>query len=119
MSKNLQDRQKAWQMLNDTAPELSHLFAGTELDAIADALIAHESQLRAELEAVRADAERYRWLRRFNSGGLQRWAERNWPKPSLIACPDNRPGCLVAHYGPHQPEQVDAAIDAARGVGDG
>lgn len=59
----------------------------------------------AEIERLRADAERYRWLR----GGLdvpswserwQRWEVRNW---------NGR------HWNTLFADQVDAAIDAARG----
>ena len=70
-------------------------------------IAAAHNDLRAEVERLRADAERYRWLRgdgplhdeRWSRWNLQRWDGRCWHSLERSA--------------------LDAAIDAARTEGKG
>jgi hypothetical protein len=58
-------------------------------------MVDSEMAMRAERDAARADAERYRWLNNPNNG--------------LAAT-------YLLKYGLVQPQELDAAIDAARGA---
>ena len=61
-------------------------------------------ELRAEVKAMRADAERYRWLR-DNSAG-------QWEHPIVVT--QRRQGHRMQYVGPLVFRELDAAIDAAR-----
>jgi hypothetical protein len=62
-------------------------------------------RLESERDAARADAERYRWLRKFSTNAY------HWPdssRPILV---------WQQEYGEGWIDRMDAAIDAARGGG--
>lgn len=59
-------------------------------------------KLEAEIEALRADAERYRWLRC-----------RNWSDDAMCIVTNPRETVRLGTFCPSN-EQLDAAIDAAR-----
>lgn len=62
--------------------------------------------LAAEVEALRRDAERYRWLRDIEAAG---WPAVRVPRP----CPDGIRGCRTQHTAPKRGDALDAAIDRA------
>lgn len=66
--------------------------------------------LRAELVAARADAERYRELRRLATA---------WPQTVLVVNINIGHDWRTADAPEEIDSVVDAAIDAARGVSDG
>jgi hypothetical protein len=70
-------------------------------------LFADNIRLEAELDAARADAERYRWLR-DNAAG-------QWEHPIVVS--QKRQGDRMLYVGPLGFKELDAAIDAARGKG--
>jgi hypothetical protein len=59
---------------------------------------------KAEREAARADAERYRWLRNSAAG--------QWEHPIVVS--QKRQGDRMQYVGPLGFKELDAAIDAAR-----
>lgn len=70
-----------------------------------DCAIRKIAALRAERDAFKADAERYRWLRSKNTGPCQIW--------ETVCESDGSPlYCTLKHT-----ESLDAAIDEARGRG--
>lgn len=73
-------------------------FAGFE---VADVAAAELRRLHAENEALRKDAQRYRWLRALDAGGIQVYYVPVDPHLSI--------------FGDELDAAIDAAIDAAKG----
>lgn len=76
------------------------------------AVIAHIEAQAAEIERLRADAERYRWLK--NAKGLTLESERGSPwtrEDGTKFMPSHRICAGGTQFGPH--ELLDDAIDAA------
>lgn len=73
------------------------------------ALQSENARLRAELERVKVDAERYRWLR----------AKHEEESPELHCGDSSKDWHVVAGYEAvgNLPDELDEAIDAARGKG--
>lgn len=66
---------------------------------------AERDRLAAEVEALRADAERYRWLRN------EAWGGNNKRGPHLV---EFKPGYVPARFTDLAEDAADAAIDSAR-----
>ena len=81
-----------------------HRFGGDYYDALLEHLLDHRHTILAalrEVEALRADAERYRWLRNFDS---------DWWKANIVS----QLGSLGDVSARLHSDRLDAAIDTAR-----
>ena len=91
------------QRLHNEAEEDSAKFQGKLIDAEKE-----RDRLRAELDAAKVDAERYRWLRVSHHQGA------NSPTTEGIMVVTDRPAKVPRYIGPLGWQLLDAAIDAAR-----
>jgi hypothetical protein len=89
----------------------------TQLCKLHQEMLGEIARLRAEVEALRVDAERYRYIRRkvciIERGGFMGTADDKYSVFELINMPQ------PTHIAPDSAIELDAAIDAARGKDNG
>lgn len=103
-----------WILYDDHSDALSAVTAEAKrLLAECLALLSERDQIRAEVEALRRDAERYRWLR--DQASLEPFGGWAYDLPTVDAW-DCKPGPQLNEQFGSFDEAIDAAMAAKEGV---